>query len=104
MKPEDVFGLLVPVTFVAMMALEALFPARRFPPRKLWRLVGLGFFLVMGFISTVAPFLLPEAWVAAHRLMDLSALPLPAAIPLGYAVLSLMGYAFHRSCHRVHLF
>ena len=102
MDAEDLFGMLVPVTFLAMMALEAAVPARSFPARRGWRLIGLGCFLVMGAISTMAPMLLPQQWVAAHRLLDLSAVPLPLAVVAGYLAVSLASYAFHRVCHRAH--
>ncbi len=103
MKLEDLLGILVPATFFSMMLLEALFPARKFPARRLWRLVGVGFFLVMGAIATFTPLLLPPEWVAAHRLLDLGGLGLAAGTVVGYLGVSLAGYAFHRACHRVHL-
>jgi len=103
MRLEDLLGILIPVTFVAMMIVEAAAPARKFPRRRLWRLVGAAFFVVMGAIATVTPLVLPPDWVAAHRLMDLTSLGLLPGTVVGYLAVSLAGFAFHRSCHRVHL-
>jgi hypothetical protein len=38
MSAIDVFGLLVPVTYLLMLGIEALFPAREFPSIPSWRL------------------------------------------------------------------
>lgn len=32
MSAVDIFGLLVPLTYLAMLGIETLFPARTFPP------------------------------------------------------------------------
>ena len=37
MSAVDIFGLLVPVTYLVMLGIEALFPARAFPPIRFWR-------------------------------------------------------------------
>ena len=103
MKLEDLLGMMVPVTFLAMMAVEARWPARAFPKRRLWRLTGLGFFLAMGFIAAGLPLLLPEPWIASHRLLDLSSLPIVPAVIAGYLAMSLVSYGFHRACHNVHV-
>lgn len=48
MKLEDALGLAVPVTYVLMLVVEKLAPARKFPPIRRWALFGVVGFLLMG--------------------------------------------------------
>jgi sterol desaturase/sphingolipid hydroxylase (fatty acid hydroxylase superfamily) len=100
MTHEDLIGLMIFGTYGTMMLLEAAFPARRYPKKKLWRLQGWLFLMGMAFVATATPLLLPVEWLAAHRLLDLSGLGLGLGTVVGYVVFSLVGYAWHRSVHR----
>lgn len=99
MSLVDLFGLLVPVTFLLMLAIEALFPARAFPPIRFWRLRGIVFLIMAGILGSVVPLLIPADWLARHRLMDLSGLGVIGGAALGYLVVSLLSYVWHRSAH-----
>jgi len=99
MSAIDVFGLLVPVTYLLMLGIEALFPARQFPPIPYWRLKGFCFLTVQGLLATLTPLVIPEHWLAAHRLINLEGLGVVGGAVLGYAVVSLASYAWHRSAH-----
>ncbi|MGT2502251.1 sterol desaturase family protein [Bradyrhizobium guangxiense] len=99
MSAIDLFGLLVPVTYLAMLAVERLMPARQFPDIPYWRLRGFCFLTVQGLLATLTPLLIPEAWLARHRLMDLTGLGVAGGAVLGYVMLSLVNYAWHRSAH-----
>jgi len=99
MSAIDIFGLLVPVTYLAMLGIEALFPARQFPPIPYWRLKGFCFLTVQGLLATLTPLVIPEHWLAAHRLINLEGLGVVGGAMLGYAVVSLVSYAWHRSAH-----
>ena len=67
MTMEDVFTLLVPVTFFAFLAIEALFrTGRPWPKIRWWRVTGVVFFLVVGTINAVLPSLVP-AEIASHH-------------------------------------
>jgi sterol desaturase/sphingolipid hydroxylase (fatty acid hydroxylase superfamily) len=99
MSAIDVFGLLVPVTYLVMLGIEALFPARTFPPIPYWRLKGFCFLTVQGLLATLTPLVIPEHWLAAHRLINLEGLGVVGGAVLGYAVVSLASYAWHRSAH-----
>ena len=103
MTAIDLFGLLVPVTYLAMLGIEALFPARGFPAIPYWRLKGIAFLTVQGLLATLTPLLIPEPWLHAHRLIDLESLGVIGGAALGWAVLSLVNYAWHRSAHSVPL-
>lgn len=103
MKLEDLLGPGVPVLFFAMMGIEALRPARKFPPVRGWRLLSLPFFAMMGALGAAAPLLLPGEWLPARRLLDLSGLGVAGGAVAGFLALSLVNYAYHRACHRVGL-
>lgn len=101
MSAIDIFSLLVPVTFVVFLGLEAAFPAQPWPARKGWRWLGIGFFLLLGLVSTTLPLVLPQKWLAAHRVLDLTGLGPAWGALVGYAALSLINALWHRTCHSV---
>ncbi len=103
MQAVDIVGLLVPVTYLLMLAIEALFPARRFPPRRGWAWTGILFLLLVGTISTVVPLLIDPDWLARHRWLDGSGLGVIGGVVVGYFVLSAVTYAYHRTVHSVSL-
>ena len=82
-----------------MLGIETLFPARAFPPIPYWRLKGFCFLTVQGLLATLTPLVIPEHWLAAHRLMNLESLGVIGGAVLGYAVVSLASYGWHRSAH-----
>ena len=53
MTLETLLGPAVPATYLALLGLEALQPARAWPPIRWWRLLGGAFFLVMGGVVTL---------------------------------------------------
>ncbi len=97
---EDVLGPAVPLLFFAMMAVEALIPARRFPTLRLWRLAGVAFMVMMGVLGAAAPLLLAPGWVAAHRVLDLSRMGVAGGAIAGFLALSFVNCLYHRACHR----
>ncbi|QOZ28734.1 sterol desaturase family protein [Bradyrhizobium sp. CCBAU 51753] len=99
MSAVDAFGLLVPVTYLVMLGIETLFPARVFPALPYWRLKGLAFLIVQGLLAALTPLLIPESWLVQHRLINLESLGVIGGAMLGYAVVSLISYAWHRSAH-----
>lgn len=100
MSAVDIMTLLVPVTYLVFLGLEALAPARPFPPAKGWRWLGLGFLLVNGMVQAVTPLLIPADWLASHRLLNLTGLGVVWGAVVGYAVLSFVSYLWHRSAHQ----
>ncbi|HZF35244.1 MAG TPA: sterol desaturase family protein [Candidatus Angelobacter sp.] len=99
MTAVDILGLLVPVTYLAMLAIEAVAPARQFPPIRAWRLTGIAFLILSGVLATTVPLLIPVDWLAAHRLIDGTPLGVVGGAVVGYAGVSLISYAWHRSAH-----
>ena len=82
-----------------MLGIEAMFPARPFPPIRHWRLLGLAFLIVQGLLATLTPLVISEHWLAEHRLMDLHGLGVIGGAIVGYAAVSLISYVWHRSAH-----
>ena len=101
MEISDLIGPLVPVTYFIFVITERLWPARRFPPRKGWQWVGVVFLVVIGTVSTVVPLVVPAQWQSAYRLIDGSRLGVLGGTIVGFVVLELAIYAWHRSAHRV---
>jgi sterol desaturase/sphingolipid hydroxylase (fatty acid hydroxylase superfamily) len=95
----ETLGLCVPAIYVLMLAAEARWPARMFPPRRGWRWLGILFLLIIGTVGTVLPLLLPLQWLAAHRWFDGTGLGVGAGVVVGWLVLSLVAYAYHRLSH-----
>lgn len=101
MTTVDIVGLLIPVTYFVFLAAEKLWPAREFPPRRAWQLIGIAFLLLIGTVSTVVPLLIPPAWLMQHRLFDGAGLGVVGGTLVGYLVLSGLAYAVHRTMHNV---
>jgi sterol desaturase/sphingolipid hydroxylase (fatty acid hydroxylase superfamily) len=101
MEAVDIVGLLVPLTYLVMLAIEKWRPARQFPPRKGWTWIGIGFLLLIGVVSTVVPLLIDPAWLASHRWLDGTRLGVVGGTVVGYVALSALAYAIHRTVHNV---
>src|SRR4051794_11327904 len=99
MHAVDLIGLLVPLTYLAMLAVEAAWPARRFPNRRGWRWIGIAFLVAIGTVSTVVPLLVPADWLAAHRWVDGTGLGVAGGTLVGWVVLSALAFLWHRASH-----
>jgi sterol desaturase/sphingolipid hydroxylase (fatty acid hydroxylase superfamily) len=99
MDPVDLIGLLVPLTYLAMLRVEWRWPARDFPPRRAWRWTGIGFLVLISTVGTVVPLLLPLHWMAVHRWIDGTTLGVVGGTLVGWLVLSGVNYAWHRTAH-----
>ena len=103
MQAAELIALLVPLTFLVMLAVEKLRPARSYPARRGWTWLGIGFLLLIGAVSTLVPLAVDAEWLAAHRLVDGSGLGVAGGTLAGYFVLSGTMYLVHRSFHAVPL-
>ena len=99
METIDLVGLLIPLMYFTLLAIEALWPAREFPPRQGWRWLGVGFLLLIASIGAVVPLLLPLDWMAARRWVDGSRLGVAGGTLVGWVVLSGFAYVYHRTVH-----
>jgi sterol desaturase/sphingolipid hydroxylase (fatty acid hydroxylase superfamily) len=93
------FLALTPVTYVAFLVVELLWPARSFPPRAGWQWIGAAFLVLSLTIGTALPLYLPLDWMAEHRWIDGTGLGVVGGSLLGFVVLELVVYAWHRANH-----
>lgn len=102
MSAEDMVGLMIPVTWLLMMGIEALAAGRVWPQQRFWRSKGLAFFVMVMAINVMLPGLLPAEW-RAHHLLNAGQWPLLVQVLLGYALFSLSTALLHRAYHRYDL-
>jgi len=94
----DPLSLTVFALYGALIAWEALVPARPLPIVKSWRLRGLIAFAAYFFVSSYLPLFWSEH-LARFQLLDLSALGTWAGAAIGLLVYELGVYVWHRSMH-----
>jgi len=101
MNAVDIVGPLIVVTYFVFLATESAWPARKFPPRRGWQWIGVGFFALIAAVSAVVPLLLPIEWMAAHRWLDGTKLGVVGGTVVGFVAFSAVMYAWHRAMHSV---
>ena len=101
MDAIDLVGLAAPATYAAFALTERLWPARRFPERRGWQWIGIGFLVLLATLGTVLPLMLPGDWLERHRWMDGTVLGIAGGTVAGTLVLSLLVYGWHRAAHNV---
>jgi sterol desaturase/sphingolipid hydroxylase (fatty acid hydroxylase superfamily) len=97
---QTILNALTPLTFFALMAAEALWPARPLPAMRGWRLKGVLFLFVGGAIVTNAPRLWAD-WAGRHRVADLSVLGTFGGALVQVLAVAFVAYAYHLARHRV---
>lgn len=101
MTMETILSLLIPVTFLAMLALERIFPARPLPKVRWWILKGFIAFVVFGAISTFVPAFVAEQMTKRVTPVNLQLLGFGGALVV-LAASDVVSYWVHRFLHRVH--
>lgn len=86
--------------FAAMIAWEALFPARTLPKVRYWPLVGLTSFIFYFFLSTYLP-LLWDGSLTRYQVFDVSGLTVFGQFVLALFVFELLLYCWHRALHEL---
>lgn len=99
MNAEDLVALLIPLTWLVMLGVEALGTGRLWPAVRLWRTKGIAFFVMLMTLNAVLPALLPPT-LTAHHLFDAAQLGLFGSAVLGFLVLTLANALLHRAYHR----
>jgi len=99
MHAEEVVALMIPLTWLAMLGIEALGSGRRWPAIRFWRSKGLGFFMLLGGLNALLPEWLAPA-LAPHRLFDGTRLGVAGGAAVGFLCLTLATALLHRAYHR----
>src|SRR5262245_61664973 len=102
--PTPIQLLLDPMTlstigvYLLLVLWEALFPARKLPAVRGWRIRAPFVFLAYLMISGYLPYLWAD-WIASFRLFDLTSLPVWAGAAIGVLVYEAGAWLYHRSLH-----
>jgi sterol desaturase/sphingolipid hydroxylase (fatty acid hydroxylase superfamily) len=102
MNAEDIVGLMIPLTWFVMMAVEALGTGRAWPQVRWWRTRHFAFFVMLMTINALLPGLLPPEWAARH-LVDGARLGVAGGVVVGFAVLTFANAMLHRTYHHFDL-
>ncbi len=86
--------------FAAFAAIDFVARARIFPEMPYWKLKGAAFALLYFAVATFAP-LMWDGLLGQYQLVDGSVLPFWAQGLVGFLVLELLIYAWHRTMHNV---
>ena len=95
----DPISLIVYTIFGGLFLWESLFPARKLPKIRFWKLRGLIFFTAYMLLTTYIP-LIWDDFFASYQLMNLSSLSLSVQVILGVLLFELVQYGWHISMHK----
>lgn len=98
----DPVSLALIALYLGLMLWEALWPGRRLPAVRGWKLRGLLAFGLFFYLSSYLP-LLWDDWLASYQLFDLSGLGVAGGTLAGLLIYELGVYAWHRTMHRSNL-
>lgn len=86
--------------FSTFAAIDLVGRARVFPEVRLWKIKGIAFTVLYFAVATFAP-LMWDGLLGQYQLVDGSVLPFWAQVLVGFLVLELLIYAWHRTMHNV---
>ena len=95
----DPISLIILGIYGSLMLWEAIFPARKLPEIKFWKLKGIAIFTFFFFLSSYLP-LFVDPILAPYQLFDLSILGTIGGALAGIIVYQIVGYFYHRSMHK----
>jgi sterol desaturase/sphingolipid hydroxylase (fatty acid hydroxylase superfamily) len=97
---ETILGILIPLTFVALLILERVFPGREQPEVRGWLLKGIIFFVLVGIMASVIP-AFAALLIGTHTLLNLRPLGTVVGGIVGFALADIASYGIHRLLHNV---
>lgn len=95
----DPISLIVLGMYGVLMVWEAVFPARKLPKMKFWKLRGLTSFAVFFYLSTYFP-LIWDTYLVDYQIFDLTALGTWWGAFVGIMIYEFALYVWHRSMHK----
>ncbi|MCX2680188.1 sterol desaturase family protein [Galbibacter sp. EGI 63066] len=103
--PNPIDLILDPISYIifaiygGLMVWEALFPARKLPKVKYWKVKGLLAFVLFFYLSSYLP-LIWDGYLAEYQILDLTGLGTIWGAVVGILLYELGVYVWHRSMHR----
>src|SRR4051812_12629042 len=97
---ETIVFILFPVTFIVMLILERIFPARTLPKVRFWLLKGILFFIMGAILGGLVPAII-AAPVQAYAPLHLGALGTVFGGILAFLATDIVAYGVHRTLHNV---
>jgi sterol desaturase/sphingolipid hydroxylase (fatty acid hydroxylase superfamily) len=101
MTTEDWMGVCVAALYPLVAVIERVWPARKFPKIPHWHVIGGVGLFYLGLMNALVLGILPQDWLAAHRLFDLARLGLLPSVLIGQLLVTLAMYAWHRATHEI---
>ncbi|MCW3160369.1 sterol desaturase family protein [Chryseobacterium oryctis] len=98
----DPASIIVISIFFVLMMVEEIFPGRKLPNIKFWRIKGITAFVIYFFLSTYLPLIWNE-YLAAYQIFDLSFLGNYWGALVAVLLYELGVYFWHRSMHKSNL-
>ncbi|WP_299536695.1 sterol desaturase family protein [Ulvibacterium sp.] len=95
----DPISLIVLGMYGALMLWEAIFPARKLPHMKYWKLRGLTSFAIFFYLSSYLP-LIWDAYLIEYQVFDLTALGTVWGAFVGVMIYEFGLYVWHRGMHK----
>jgi len=84
--------------FIAFALADYVGSTRNFPDVRFWRAMGIVSTILYFAIATYAPYFWDE-WLGAHRIVDISTMPIVTQGLIGFFLLEFGIYAWHRTMH-----
>ncbi len=95
----DPLSLWVLGMYAILILWEAIFPARKLPKVKFWKLKGLTFFFAFFFVASYLP-IITDPFLAKFQLLDLTHLGVWTSSLIGIFIYEVLVYAYHYTMHR----
>ncbi|MCB0277906.1 MAG: sterol desaturase family protein [Calditrichaeota bacterium] len=98
---DQIFYIVFFSMFFLFCLIDLVYRQKDYPKLKLWRSRGLIFYALYVYVAFNAPLLWDE-WLSQYRLVDATSLTFGAQFILGFSILQLGIYAWHRTMHSTH--
>lgn len=95
----DPISLVIIAIYIGLMIWEAVFPGRKLPQVKYWKLKGLTAFAIYFYLSSYLP-LFMDPYLEPYRLLDITGLGTLGGAVVGLLLYELGIYIWHRTMHR----
>ena len=94
----NIINAIIACLFVFFIMLDHIFPARKFPEAKWWKVRGATFATLYLVLASYAPFLW-ASWLQGPLLFDATRILLPFQVAAGFLAIQFAAYWWHRALH-----